>query len=123
MTEDGRGSRGGHRESVAGLLGRFLGAGIRADTGFERTAKFATDAISRRRRCSAEMRLPADVLLHASGDLVGSIHHAQLRAAGAPQRPATVANEVVLMTGTTPANEALLASRIPVMQEVSVTPR
>lgn len=70
-----------------------------------------------------EMRRPPDGLLHASGDLVGSLRDAQLRAAGAPMRPFSVADEVVLMTGTlwhTWANEALLAARLPVMQEVKL---
>lgn len=43
---------------------------------------------------------PPDGKLHASSDLVGSLRHTQLRAIGAPQRPANIASQIRLMTGT-----------------------
>lgn len=41
-----------------------------------------------------------DGKLHASSDLVGSVRHVQLRAIGAPQREASIASQIRLMTGT-----------------------
>ena len=78
------------------------------------------DVFSSRLRDS---RRPPDGKLHCSSDLVGSLRHSQLRAAGAPERPSTTADDVVLMTGTlwhSWANEALLEARLPVMQEVKL---
>lgn len=43
---------------------------------------------------------PPDGKLHASGDLIGSLRHAQLRAIGTPTRKATIASQIRLMTGT-----------------------
>lgn len=71
------------------------------------------------------MRRPPDGLLHPSGDLVGSLRHAQLRAAGAPTRPTELADDVVLMTGTMWhefAHAALVDAGHPVMIEVKLTP-
>ena len=43
---------------------------------------------------------PPDGKLHPSGDLVGSLRHAQLRAAGAPMRSRAIAQSIRLMHGT-----------------------
>lgn len=70
-----------------------------------------------------EQRRPPDGLLHASSDLVGPLRHAQLRAAGAPERPSALADDVVLMTGTlwhSWAHEALVRTGLPFMQEVKL---
>ena len=70
-----------------------------------------------------ENRRPPDGLLHPSSDLVGSLRHTMLRAAGAPEKPRTLTDDIVLMTGTLWhewANSALLAAGVPVMQEVKL---
>jgi len=41
-----------------------------------------------------------DGLLHPSGDLIGSLRHSQLRAAGAPARSRAIAQDIRLMHGT-----------------------
>lgn len=43
---------------------------------------------------------PPDGLLHPSGDLIGSLRHSQLRAAGAPTIESDLTSDVRLMTGT-----------------------
>lgn len=45
-------------------------------------------------------RRPPDGLLHPSGDLLGSLRHAQLRAAGAPTLESDVVSDTRLMIGT-----------------------
>lgn len=51
------------------------------------------------RKLAAENR-PADGKLHPSGDLLGSLRHSQLRAAGAPTIEEDLVSAVRLMTGT-----------------------
>lgn len=48
----------------------------------------------------ARDRRPPDGKLHASGDLVGSLRHAQLRAAGAPTVVSDIVADVRMRTGT-----------------------
>jgi hypothetical protein len=72
-----------------------------------------------------EQRREPDGLLHASGDLLGSLRHAQLRLAGAPTIESELVSEVRLMTGTmwhTWLGESLVRAGVPVMQEVKLTP-
>jgi len=45
-------------------------------------------------------RRPPDGKLHPSGDLIGSLRHAQLRAAGAPTIESEIVSDTRLMTGT-----------------------
>ncbi|MDE2098616.1 MAG: hypothetical protein KGL39_15285 [Patescibacteria group bacterium] len=73
----------------------------------------------------AESRRPPDGLLHPSGDLLGSLRHAQLRLAGAPTIESQIVSDTRLMTGTMWhrfLGEMLVRSGVPYMQEVSVTP-
>lgn len=68
---------------------------------------------------------PSDGLLHASSDLVGSLRHSMLHAAGAPRIESELISDVVLQTGTfwhRFFGEALVKEGIPFMQEVNVTP-
>src|SRR5689334_4455026 len=74
-------------------------------------------------RGSCRCDRPPDGKLHASSDLTGSLRHAQLRAAGAPERPRTITDEIVLMTGTLwhdLAHKALVAAGLAFMQEVKL---
>jgi len=66
-------------------------------------------------------RRPPDGLLHCSGDLCGSLRHAQLKAAGAPMIDEDVVSETRLMLGTLMhgAVERYLRSQ-PVMLEVKL---
>lgn len=64
-----------------------------------------------------------DGLLHCSGDLVGSLRHSMLRAAGAPTIDSDLVEDIVLQTGTfwhTYFGEILVAEGIPFMQEVQL---
>lgn len=68
---------------------------------------------------------PPDGLLHASSDLVGSLRHSMLHAAGAPRVESELISDVVLQTGTfwhRFFGEALVKEGVPFMQEVNVTP-
>jgi hypothetical protein len=70
-----------------------------------------------------ESRRPPDGLLHASGDLLGSLRHAQLRLAGAPTIASEIVSDIRLMTGTmwhTWVGESLERKGIPVMREVKL---
>ena len=72
-----------------------------------------------------ESRRPPDGLLHASGDLLGSLRHAQLRLAGAPTVESEIVSDTRLMTGTmwhAWVGESLVRSGVAFMQEVRVTP-
>ena len=72
-----------------------------------------------------ESRRPPDGLLHASGDLLGSLRHAQLRLAGAPTIESEIVSDIRLMTGTmwhSWVGESLVRAGVPFMQEVRVTP-
>lgn len=72
-----------------------------------------------------ESRRTPDGLLHASGDLQGSLRHAQLRLAGAPTIDSELVSDIRLMTGTMWhrwVGEQLVNRGVPVMQEVRVTP-
>jgi hypothetical protein len=69
----------------------------------------------------AEQRRPPDGKLHPSGDLIGSLRHAQLRAAGAPTIESEVVSDIRLMTGTlwhTWFEQLFRSYRMPVMTEV-----
>lgn len=77
------------------------------------------------RRRLAESRRPPDGLLHPSGDLLGSLRHAQLRLAGAPTIESQIVSDTRLMTGTMWhrfLGEMLVGAGVPYMQEVNVTP-
>lgn len=47
-----------------------------------------------------KQKRPADGLLHPSGDLLGSLRHTMLRAAGAPARVRPIAQDIRLLHGT-----------------------
>lgn len=73
----------------------------------------------------AESRRPPDGKLHPSGDLLGSLRHAQLRLAGAPTIESQIVSDTRLMTGTmwhSYLGEMLVGAGVPYMQEVKVTP-
>lgn len=75
-----------------------------------------------RSRLSRDRR-PPDGLLHPSGDLIGSLRHAQLRAAGAPTIESDVVSDTRLMTGTmwhSFFESVFNAARLPVMTEVKL---
>ena len=66
-----------------------------------------------------------DGLLHCSGDLVGSLRHTMLHAAGAPEKSNDLIADVILETGTLWHNhihKLLVGAGIPFMQEIKVTP-
>lgn len=66
-------------------------------------------------------RRPPDGLLHPSGDLIGSLRHSQLRAAGAPMIESDVVNDFRLALGT--MAHAWLEEKFrsaPVMNEVKL---
>jgi hypothetical protein len=72
-----------------------------------------------------EDRREPDGLLHASGDLVGSLRHSMLRAAGAPTLESEIVSDVRLMTGTfwhRYVGSVLVEQGIPFMQEVKLSP-
>lgn len=74
-------------------------------------------------RALAKDRRPPDGLLHPSGDLIGSLRHAQLTAAGAPTIESPIAAQMPLLIGTlihTWLGQALEAEGIPVMREVKL---
>jgi hypothetical protein len=52
-----------------------------------------------RKKLAADRR-PPDGKLHPSGDLIGSLRHAQLRAAGAPTIESQIVSDIRLMSGT-----------------------
>jgi hypothetical protein len=52
------------------------------------------------REALAADRRPPDGKLHPSGDLIGSLRHAQLRAAGAPTVTSSLVSDIRLKTGT-----------------------
>jgi hypothetical protein len=68
-------------------------------------------------------RREPDALLHASSDLIGSLRHAQLRAAGAPRIDSEIVSDTRLMTGTMWhhfMHQAIERTGSPFMQEVRV---
>jgi hypothetical protein len=68
-----------------------------------------------------EDRRPPDGLLHCSGDLVGSLRHSMLRAAGAPTVESELISDIRLMTGTfwhRYVGSVLVERGVPFMQEV-----
>lgn len=68
---------------------------------------------------------PTDGLLHCSGDLVGSLRHTMLHAAGAPSRENDVVSSIILETGTLwhrRVGQILVDAGVPFMQEVKLTP-
>lgn len=58
------------------------------------------DPVAALRENLATERRPPDGLLHPSGDLIGSLRHAQLRAAGAPTIDSDVVSDTRMMIGT-----------------------
>lgn len=72
-----------------------------------------------------ESRRPPDGLLHASGDLLGSLRHAQLRIAGAPTIESEIVSDIRLMTGTmwhSWVGESLVRAGVMFAQEVKLAP-
>lgn len=70
-------------------------------------------------------RRPQDYLLHASGDIMGSLRHTQLGVAGAPTRTRGLLDEFVMMTGTLWhewLHSTLRGLGVPYMAEVNLTP-
>lgn len=69
----------------------------------------------------ARERRPPDGKLHPSGDLIGSLRHSQLRAAGAPTVETDIVSDTRLMTGTLWHTwfEGIF-DRLPVMTEVKL---
>lgn len=68
---------------------------------------------------------PADGLLHASTDLVGSLRHSMLRAAGAPQIHGEFGQGMTLLIGTLVHRhlaQQLVERGVPFMQEVKLQP-
>ena len=68
---------------------------------------------------------PFDGLLHASGDLVGSLRHSQLGFVGAPTIPRHLVEDIRLRTGTMwheYIGGLLTSAGVPYMAEVDVTP-
>jgi hypothetical protein len=68
---------------------------------------------------------PPDGLLHPSGDLIGSLRHAQLTAAGAPKLDSELVSDIRLMTGTLWhrwVEDLLTAKGIRFQSELSVNP-
>lgn len=83
------------------------------------------DLTSLLRKRLAESRRPPDGKLHPSGDLLGSLRHAQLRLAGAPTIESQIVSDTRLMTGTMWhrfLGDMLVGSGAAYMQEVNVTP-
>src|SRR5215213_2274771 len=73
-----------------------------------------------RRRLEADRR-PADGLLHCSGDLIGSLRHAQLRAAGAPTVISDIVGDTRMRIGTlTHTDFERIFRGKPVMLEVAL---
>jgi hypothetical protein len=73
----------------------------------------------------AASRRPPDGLLHCSQDLLGSVRHAQLRLAGAPENTEPITSSIRMQTGTLwhrYIGELLERQGIAVMREVNVTP-
>lgn len=72
----------------------------------------------------AESRRPPDSKLHPSGDLLGSLRHAQLRLAGAPTIESQIVSDIRLMTGTMWhrfIGEMLVNAGVHVLQEINVS--
>jgi hypothetical protein len=68
---------------------------------------------------------PYDGLLHASGDLVGSLRHSQLGFVGAPTLPRHLVEDIRLRTGTMwheYIGSLLTAAGVPYMAEVALAP-
>lgn len=71
----------------------------------------------------AKDRRPPDGLLHPSGDLMGSLRHAQLTAAGAPTIESPIAGQMPLLIGTEIhkwLGAAFEAEGIPILREVKL---
>lgn len=74
-------------------------------------------------RALKKQQRPPDGLLHPSSDLIGSLRHAQLTAAGAPKIESPIASQMPLLLGTylhTWLGEQLEAEGIPFMREVNL---
>lgn len=81
------------------------------------------DPVELLERQLADDRRPPDGLLHPSGDLIGSLRHAQLRAAGAPTVASEIVSDVRLMTGTmwhSFYEATFRRAKLPVMTEVKL---
>jgi hypothetical protein len=77
-----------------------------------------------KKRLAADRRSP-DGLLHPSGDLLGSLRHAQLRLAGAPTIESQIVSDIRLNTGTMWHRffgQMLVDSGAHFQQEIGVTP-
>lgn len=61
---------------------------------------FPVDVVALLHEKLREDRRPPDGLLHASSDLIGSLRHSMLSAAGAPRIDSELVSDVRLMTGT-----------------------
>lgn len=86
---------------------------------------FPVDLLALFRSSLKDSVRPPDGLLHASMDLVGSLRHTQLRAAGAPTTESEFVREIRLMTGTMWhewAHRQLVKAGVAFMQEVKLTP-
>jgi hypothetical protein len=73
----------------------------------------------------ASNRRPPDGLLHPSGDLLGSLRHAQLRLAGAPTVESEIVSDIRLATGTMWhrfIGDMLVSAGAHFEQEISVNP-
>ena len=84
-----------------------------------------TDLSDLLRKKLAKSRRPPDGLLHASGDLLGSLRHAQLRLAGAPTIESEIVSDIRLMTGTMWhrfIGQMLVEAGVHFEQEIDVTP-
>lgn len=83
------------------------------------------DLTSLLRKRLSESRRPPDGKLHPSGDLLGSLRHAQLRLAGAPTIESQIVSDTRLMTGTMwhkLFEEILADAGVETQTELSVTP-
>jgi len=81
------------------------------------------DPVELLERQLADDRRPPDGLLHPSGDLIGSLRHAQLRAAGAPTVASEIVSDVRMMTGTmwhSFFEATFRRAKLPVMTEVKL---
>jgi hypothetical protein len=70
-------------------------------------------------------RRPPSGLLRCSSEITGSLRHAQLRLAGAPQKDMTILDYVAMGYGTfwhSKVHAALEAKGVPVVRELNVTP-
>jgi len=73
--------------------------------------------------CLDDLNRPADRFLHCSSDIVGSLRHAQLRAAGVPLPKRPITDSIRLTTGTLWhefLHEGLKRQGVPILTEINV---